>query len=42
VRTEFSAFSWTLEPMLERSGFEIRTAAYAPSQTYAAYTCVRV
>lgn len=41
VRTEFSSFSWLLEPMLERCGFEIRAAEYAPSQTYAAYTCVR-
>jgi SAM-dependent methyltransferase len=41
VRTEFSPFSWILEPMLERCGFEIRAAEYAPTQTYAAYTCVR-
>jgi SAM-dependent methyltransferase len=41
VRTEYSPFSWLLEPMLEHCGFEIRAAEYAPSQTYAAYTCVR-
>jgi len=41
VRTEFSPFSWILEPMLERCGFEIRAAEYSPSQTYAAYTCAR-
>ena len=41
VRTEFSPFSWILEPMLERCGFEIRAVEYAASQTYAAYTCVR-
>jgi ubiquinone/menaquinone biosynthesis C-methylase UbiE len=41
VRTEFSPFSWVLEPMLERAGFEIRETEYAPSQTYAAYTCLR-
>ena len=41
VRTEYSPFSWILEPMLERCGFEIRAAEYAASQTYAAYTCVR-
>ena len=41
VRTEYSPYSWTLELMLERCGFEIRAAEYAPSQTYAAYTCVR-
>jgi hypothetical protein len=42
VRTEFSPFSWLLEPMLERCGFEIRASEYAASQTYAAYTCVRI
>ena len=41
VRTEYSPYSWMLEPTLERCGFEIRAAEYAPSQTYAAYTCVR-
>jgi SAM-dependent methyltransferase len=41
VRTEYSPFSWVLEPMLERCGFEIRVAEYAPAQTYAAYTCTR-
>jgi SAM-dependent methyltransferase len=42
VRTEHSPFSWVLEPMIERCGFEIREIEHAPSQTYAAYTCVRV
>jgi ubiquinone/menaquinone biosynthesis C-methylase UbiE len=42
VRTEYSPFSWVLEPMLERCGFELRVAEYAPTQTYAAYTCVRI
>jgi SAM-dependent methyltransferase len=42
VRTEFSTFSWLLEPMLEHCGFEIRSAEYAPARTYAAYTCVRI
>lgn len=41
VRTEYSPFSWVLEPMLERCGFEIRATGHAPTQTYAAYTCVR-
>ena len=41
VRTEFSSFSWILEPMLERCGFEIRAAEHAASQTYAVYTCIR-
>lgn len=42
VRIEYSPFSWVLEPMLERSGFAISSVEYAPSQTYAAYTCVRI
>jgi ubiquinone/menaquinone biosynthesis C-methylase UbiE len=42
VRTEHSPFSWALEPMLERSGFEIDAVEYSPIRTYAAYTCRRV
>lgn len=41
VREEYSTFSWLLEPMLERAGFEIREVQYRPSRTYAAYTCVK-
>ena len=41
VRTEYSTFSWLLEPLLEHAGFEIRTATYRPARTYAAYTCVK-
>ena len=41
VREEDSTFSWLLEPLLERAGFEIRDAVYRPSRTYAAYTCVK-
>lgn len=41
VREEHSTFSWLLEPLLERAGFEIREATYRPSKTYAAYTCLR-
>ncbi|MGI8855021.1 MAG: class I SAM-dependent methyltransferase [Thermomicrobiales bacterium] len=41
VREEYSTFSWLLEPMLERAGFDIREASYRPSRTYAAYTCVK-
>jgi SAM-dependent methyltransferase len=39
VREEYSTFTWLLEPMLERAGFEIRDADYRAS-TYAAYVCV--
>ena len=38
VREEFSTFSWLLEPMLERAGFEIERAQFR-SQIYADYVC---
>ncbi len=41
VRVEHSTFSWLLEPMLERAGFEIADAWYAESRTYARYVCTR-
>lgn len=41
VREEHSTFSWLLEPMLERAGFEIRDVRHSPSQTYSAYTCIK-
>jgi ubiquinone/menaquinone biosynthesis C-methylase UbiE len=40
LRTEYSTFSWLLEPMLEHAGFEIRRAVYDRSKIYAAYVCV--
>jgi SAM-dependent methyltransferase len=42
VREEFSTFSWLLEPMLHRAGFEIRQATYSESRVFAAYDCMRV
>ncbi len=42
VREEHSTFTWLLEAMLERVGFEIAGRWLSPSQTYAAYTCRRV
>jgi SAM-dependent methyltransferase len=41
VREEHSTFSWLLEPLLERAGFEIQQAMHRPSRTYSAYTCVK-
>jgi SAM-dependent methyltransferase len=41
VREESSTFTWLLEPLLERAGFEIRDRQLSPSRTFAAYTCVR-
>ena len=42
VRTEHSTFTWLLEPMLERAGFEVRTRSLGADGIYGAYTCVRV
>lgn len=41
VREEHSTFSWLLELLLERAGFEIQSAEHRLSRTYAAYTCVK-
>jgi SAM-dependent methyltransferase len=41
VREEHSTFTWLLEPMLERAGFDVRDRALTPIRTYAAYTCIR-
>ena len=38
VREEFSTFTWLLEPMLERAGFEIERAEFR-SRIYADYVC---
>lgn len=40
VRTEYSTYSWLLEPMLARAGFEIHDSEYRLS-VFAAYTCVK-
>ncbi len=42
VRTEHSTFTWLLEPMLERAGFEVRERSLSDDGIYAAYTCLRV
>ncbi len=41
LTTEFSTFSWLLEPMLARTGFEIQDVSSRPRRPYAAYTCVK-
>jgi len=41
VRTEYSTFSWLLEPILERVGFEIQEVSHRPARVYSAYTCVK-
>lgn len=40
LRTEFSPFSWVLEPMIERCGFRIDNIV-RQGVIYAAYTCVK-
>ena len=40
VREEYSTFTWLLEPMLHRVGFEIRDRELDPTRTYARYTCI--
>jgi ubiquinone/menaquinone biosynthesis C-methylase UbiE len=37
VRDEHSTFTWLLEPMIERSGFEIVEVQYTPDGVFAAY-----
>lgn len=37
VRDEYSTFSWLLEPMIERSGFEIEEAVYSDDGIFAHY-----
>ncbi|HVA90614.1 MAG TPA: class I SAM-dependent methyltransferase [Chloroflexota bacterium] len=41
LREEYSPFSWVLEAMLDRAGFEIRQANHHESGIYSAYTCVK-
>lgn len=41
VREEYSTYSWLLEPMLLRAGFDIREAEYSASRTFARYVCIK-
>jgi len=41
VRQEYSTYSWLLEAMLERSGFEIAKVEHDALKVYGAYTCVK-
>ncbi len=41
LRDEYSTFTWLLEPMLARAGFEIATADYGKVGAYANYICVK-
>jgi SAM-dependent methyltransferase len=41
LREEYSTFTWLLEPMMARAGFEIVTADYGPEGAYANYICAK-
>jgi Methylase involved in ubiquinone/menaquinone biosynthesis len=41
VRSEHSTFTWLLEPMLDRTGFEIKERRLSANGIYAAYVCTR-
>jgi ubiquinone/menaquinone biosynthesis C-methylase UbiE len=41
VRQEYSTYTWLLESMVRRAGFEIIDADYDPLEVYAEYTCVK-
>ena len=41
VRGEFSTYSWVLEAMFQKTGFEIVGSSYGDLKTYASYTCVK-
>lgn len=39
LRDEYSTFTWLLEPMLERAGFQVEERRLSPSGIYTAYLC---
>jgi SAM-dependent methyltransferase len=41
LREEHSTFSWLLEPLLERSGFEVTDVSHRSSRVFSAYTAVK-
>jgi SAM-dependent methyltransferase len=41
VRDEHSTFTWLLEPMIERAGFDVSDASYSADRMFAAYVCTR-
>jgi len=42
IKEEHSTFAWLLEPMLNRTGFQIRDVELSDTQVFAAYTCTRL
>jgi len=41
VREEYSTFNWLLEPMLQRTGFDVEDVHYSSSGIFAEYVCRR-
>lgn len=41
LRTEYSTFTWLVEPMLTRAGFTIQRAEYSADGIYATYLCTK-
>lgn len=41
VREEYSTYSWLLEEMIAKAGFEIQHAKYHDLKTYAEYVCIK-
>jgi len=41
ITTEHSPFSWLLEAMLERIGFDIRQVEHAATRVHSTYTCIK-
>jgi len=41
VRTEHSTFAWLLEPILDRTGFDVADRSYSENGVYASYICRR-
>jgi SAM-dependent methyltransferase len=41
IREEYITFSWLLEPMLERAGFDVRDVNHESRRVYSAYTCIK-
>jgi ubiquinone/menaquinone biosynthesis C-methylase UbiE len=41
LQTEYSTYSWLLEPMLEKCGFRIEKIEHSTTRVHSAYTCVK-
>jgi hypothetical protein len=39
VRDEHSTYTWLLEPMIERAGFDVIDANYSASGVFVRYLC---